>query len=46
MARTRKWDGRMDGRTDGWTDRRMYGRTDRCTGRTGVTLNALPVFFE
>ena len=30
------------GRTDGWRDR----RTDRRTGRTGVTLNALPLFFE
>ena len=30
------------GRTDGWTD----GRTDGRTGRTGVTLNALPLFFE
>ena len=34
MARTRKWDVRTDGRTDGRT------------GRTGVTLNALPLFFE
>ena len=23
-----------------------YGRTDGRTGRTGVTLNALPLFFE
>ena len=23
-----------------------YGRTDRCTGRTGVMLNAHPLFFE
>ena len=38
MARTRKWDVRRDGRTDG----RTYGRT----GRTGVTLNALPLIFE
>ena len=38
MARTRKWDVRTDGRTDGQTDGR--------TGRTGVTLNALPLFFE
>ena len=30
------------GRTGGWMD----GRTDRCTGQTGVTLNALPLFFE
>ena len=41
MARTRSgtygWtDGRTDGRTDRWTDRR--------TGRTGVILNALPLF--
>ena len=34
MARTRKWDVRTDGQTDGRT------------GRTGVTLNALPLFFE
>ena len=34
--------GRMDGQTDGRTD----GRTDRRTGRTGVTRNALPLFFE
>ena len=34
MARTRKWDVRTDRRTDGRT------------GRTGVTLNALPLFFE
>ena len=34
--------GRKDGQTDGQTD----GRTDRRTGRTGVTLNALPLFFE
>ena len=38
MARTRKWDVRTDKRTDGQTDGR--------TGRTGVTLNALPLFFE
>ena len=42
MARTRKWDVRTDGQTDGRTD----GRTDVRTGRTGVTLNALPLFFE
>ena len=42
MARTRKWDVRTDGRTDGRTDVRTDGRT----GRTGVTLNALPLFFE
>ena len=30
--------GRMDGQTDGWTDGR--------TGRTGVILNALMLFFE
>ena len=35
MARTRSC---TYGQTDGWTDRR--------TGRTGVTLNALPLFFE
>ena len=34
MARTRKWDGWMD------------GRMDERTGRTGVTLNALALFFE
>ena len=34
MARTRKWDVRTD------------GRADRRSGRTGVTLNALPLFFE
>ena len=34
MARTRKWDVRTDGQMDGRT------------GRTGVTLNALPLFFE
>ena len=34
--------GCMDGQTDGRTD----GRMDRRTGRTGVTLNALPLFFE
>ena len=39
MGRT---DGQTDGRTDGWTDRRTDGRT----GRTGVTLNALPLFLE
>ena len=33
------------GRTDGQTDGRT-GRTDGRTGRTGVTLNALPLFFE
>ena len=38
MARTRKWDVRTDRQTDGPTDGR--------TGRTGVTLNALPLFFE
>ena len=42
MARTRKWDVRMDRQTDG----RMDGRTDGRTGRKGVTLNALPLFFE
>ena len=42
MARTRKWDGGTDGRTYGRTDGRMDGRM----GRTGVTLNALPLFFE
>ena len=34
MAQTRKWDVRTDRRTDGRT------------GRTEVTLNALPLFFE
>ena len=38
MARTRKWDVRTDEQTD--------VRTDGRTGRTGVTLNALPLFFE
>ena len=38
MARTRKWDVRTDGQMD--------GRTDGRTGRTGVTLNALPLVFE
>ena len=39
MARTRSGtDRRTDRRTDGWTDRR--------TGRTGVILNAHPLFFE
>ena len=38
--------GRTDVRTDGRTDRRTDGRTDGRTGRTGVTLNALPLFFE
>ena len=33
IARSRKWDVRTDRRTDGRT------------GRTGVTLNALPLFF-
>ena len=42
MARTRKWDVRTDGRTYV----RTYGRTDVRTRRTGVTLNALPLFFE
>ena len=42
MARTRKWDVRTDGQTDGRTNVRTDGRT----GRTGVTLNALPLFFE
>ena len=28
------------------TDGRRDGRTDGRTGRTGVTLNALPLFFE
>ena len=35
MARTRSG---TYGRTDGWTD--------GCTGRTGVILNALLLFFE
>ena len=39
MARTR-------GGTYGRTDRRTDGRTDRRTGRTGVILNAHPLFFE
>ena len=42
MARTRSG---TYGRTEGWT----YGRTDRPdgrTGRTGVILNALLLFFE
>ena len=39
MARTRSG-------TDGRTDRRTDGRTDRHTGRTGVILNAHPLFFE
>ena len=34
--------GRTDRRTDGRTDVQTDGRT----GRTGVTLNALPLFFE
>ena len=34
------------GRTDGQTDRQTDGQTDGRTGRTGVTLNALPLFFE
>ena len=34
--------GRMDGQTDGWMDGQMDGRT----GQTGVTLKALPLFFE
>ena len=34
------------GRTDGQTDGRKDGRTDRRTGPTGVTLNALPLFFK
>ena len=34
------------GRTDGRTDVRTDGRTDGRTGWTGVTLNALPLFFE
>ena len=38
--------GRTDGRTDGRMDGQTDGRTDGCTGRTGVTLNALPLFFE
>ena len=38
--------GQTDGRTDGRTDVRTDGRTDGRTGRTGVTLNALPLFFE
>ena len=42
MARTRKW----EVRTDGWTDGQTDGRTDGRTGQTGVTLNALPLFFE
>ena len=43
MARTRSG---TYVRTDGRTDRRTDGRTDRCTGRTGVILNAHPLFFE
>ena len=39
MARTRSG-------TYGRTDRRTDGRTDRRTGRTGVILNAHPLFFE
>ena len=38
--------GRTDGRSDGRTDGRTDVRTDVRTGRTGVTLNALPLFFE
>ena len=34
------------GRTDGLSDGRTDGQTDGRTGRTGVTLNALPLFFE
>ena len=34
------------GRTDGQTDGRTDGQTDGPMGRTGVTLNALPLFFE
>ena len=43
MARARSGTyGRTDRRTDGQTD----GRTYRRTGRTGVILNAHPLFFE
>ena len=43
MARTRS--GR-NGRTDGRMDRETDRQTDRRTGRTGVILNAHPLFFE
>ena len=43
MARTRSG---TYGRTDRWTDGETDGRTDRRTGRTGVILNAHPLFFE
>ena len=47
MARTRSGTyGRTDGRTDGQTDGRTDGQTDGRTGRTGVILNALLLFFE
>ena len=29
-----------------WTRSRTYGQTDESTGQTGVTLNALQLFFE
>ena len=32
--------------TYGQMDRRIDRRTDRRTGRTGVTFNALPLYFE
>ena len=43
MARTRSG---TYGRTDGRPDRQTDGRTDRRTGRTGVILNAHPLFFK
>ena len=39
-------DTKWDVRTDGWMDRQMDGQMDRHMGRTRVTLNALPLFFE
>ena len=41
MARTRSG---TYGRTDG--QRQTHGRTDRRTGRTGIILNAHPLFFQ
>ena len=29
-----------------WTRSGMYGQMDRCTGQTGLTPNAFPLFFE
>ena len=39
------WPGHESG-TYGQTDGRTDGRMDRRTGPTGMTLNALPLFFE